>query len=142
MPVLLEFRAGETRKSFAIFRARLLNDLPRQMWRGRRFVPVECLQIIAHKLFVETRRADADLVLIRWPETRGIRSETFVDQEQVITQASEVEFCVGDNDSTRGGVFTSRLVDFEAEIAGQLRPLRAAQSTGLVDIDDEDRTNR
>jgi len=54
------------------------------MRRGRRFVPIECLQIIAHKLFVETRRAGANAIFIHGPETGGIGSQTFVNQQQLI----------------------------------------------------------
>jgi hypothetical protein len=54
------------------------------MGRGRRFVPVECLQIIAHKLFVETGRANAYAILIGRPETGGIGSQTFVDEQQLV----------------------------------------------------------
>src|SRR4029434_5935180 len=79
-----QFGTRETRKSFAVLRARFLHDLPRQMRRGRGFVPVEGLQIIAHKLLIETRWADADAIFIRRPDTRRIRSETVVDQQQVI----------------------------------------------------------
>ena len=80
--------------------------------RGWRFVPVECLQIIAHKLFVETRRAFARRILIGRPEARGIGSQTFVDEQQFIADHSEFEFRVRDNDSASGGVFASALDKF------------------------------
>ena len=54
------------------------------MGRGRRFVPIKRLQIIAHKLFVETRRVGANAIFINGPETGGIGRETFVDQQQII----------------------------------------------------------
>ena len=91
--------AGHALESFAIFRGRLLDDLRGNRGAGRRFVPIERLEIIAHELFVEAGRALPDDVLIRRPETRGIRRETFVDQEQFAADRSEFEFRVGDDDA-------------------------------------------
>ena len=102
-----QFRAGHRLEGFAIFRGRLLDDLGGQGWAGRSLVPIERLEIIAHELFVETRRALADDVLIRRPETRGIGRETFVDQEQFAVDRAEFEFCVGDDDSAFRGVFAA-----------------------------------
>ena len=63
---------------------------------GRRgagaFVPFERLQIIAHKLFIEAGRALSDNVLIFWPETRRVRCETFVDQEQISSTVPNSNF--------------------------------------------------
>ena len=46
-------------------------------------VPVERLEIIAHELLVVTLRALARRVAVGRPEARGIRRETFVDQDQL-----------------------------------------------------------
>src|SRR5207244_12798991 len=111
---------GKTRKSFAISRASLFNKLPRQMGRGRRFVPVQCLQIIAHKLFVETGRAAADVIFVGRPETGGIGSQTFADQQQLVAYSPEFDFGVVDNVYADRGIVASFLVPFEPESARQL----------------------
>ena len=51
-------------------------------WRS--FIPIEGFQIITNILLVETGRADADAIFIGRPETGGIGSQTFVDQQQLV----------------------------------------------------------
>src|SRR5688572_24143001 len=46
------------------------NDVRRQGRSGRRLVPVESLQVIAHELLVEARLTLTRLILVRRPEAR------------------------------------------------------------------------
>src|SRR5947208_10998985 len=62
--VLHQFLTRQALESFHVFRARLFNDLRRQMRRGRGLVPIESLQVIADELFVEARRALTNHILI------------------------------------------------------------------------------
>src|SRR5882724_13425973 len=74
---ILEFdlATGQTLESFTIFSRSFFDYLLGQRWGGRCFIPIECFQIIAHKLFVETRRTLPDRVLVLRPEARRIRRE-------------------------------------------------------------------
>src|SRR5207253_8236438 len=80
-------------------------------------VPIESLQIIAHKLFVETGRALTDNILVFRPEPRRIRRETVVDQQKFSVDDSEFELRVGDDDAALSGVIASRGINFQTKVA-------------------------
>src|ERR1051325_113833 len=95
-----QLTTGETTKRLNILCRTFFHHFLRQT-RGRgSFVPVECLQIIAHKLLVEARRALPNRVIVFWPETGRIRCQTFVDQKKIITNRAELKFRVCDDDPT------------------------------------------
>src|SRR5437773_2362469 len=74
-----DLAARQPAKCFNILGGGFFDDFFRQTRRGRSFVPVKRLQIIAHKLFVETGRALPNRVLVLRPEARGIWRQAFVD---------------------------------------------------------------
>src|SRR5579862_8854817 len=78
IPRDLDFAAGEDAVSLTVFLARLLCHFLRQRGRGRLFVPVNRLQVIAHVLFVVRELRSARLVSIGGPEARRIGSKYFI----------------------------------------------------------------
>ena len=58
------------------------DDFRRQLRPRRLLVPVERLEIVAHELLVERRRAGAFALGVGGPEARGIRRQHFVDEHQ------------------------------------------------------------
>src|SRR5262245_51150599 len=52
---------------FQVFCGCLLHDIRRQRWGGRRFIPIERLQVIANVLLVETGLAFPGLIFVRGP---------------------------------------------------------------------------
>src|SRR4030095_2309572 len=77
-----EFATRQTTESLEVFRRCFLDDIFRQTWRRWSFVPIKCLEIIAHELFIKTGWALAHNVLIFWPESRRVRRQTLVNQKQ------------------------------------------------------------
>src|ERR1051326_6165029 len=102
-----ELATCDAAKCFEIFRGSFFYNFLRQTWRGRSLVPVECLQIIAHELFVETRRTLSNGVLILWPEARRIRCEAFVDQQQLSINGAEFKFGICNDDAALRSVIAA-----------------------------------
>ena len=90
---------------------------------GGLFVPAALFQPVAHELFVEGGRADADAVLVLRPEAAGIWGEHFVHQgEGAVVVEAEFEFGVADNDAARlgvGGRFGVEGDGFVAHLGGE-----------------------
>src|SRR5512146_1377302 len=87
-------------EGFAIFLAGAGDDLRRQLRPRSLLVPIEGLQVIAHELLVEARRADAGAVAVGGPEPRGIGGEHLVDQRQRAALIdTELELGVGNDDA-------------------------------------------
>src|SRR6266487_6657279 len=104
----------QSAKCFQIFRGGSFDNFLRQA-RGRRsLVPSERLQIIAHELFVETRWALSDGILVLWPETRRVRREAFVNQEQIYINNAKLKFSMRDDDSRPIGVIAAARINFQA----------------------------
>ena len=63
---------------------------------------------------VITLLAPADLVLIGWPEARAVRSEDFIDEDDLVGRGVKAEFelRVGDDDTTLCGVVASLCKSF------------------------------
>src|SRR5438874_5252759 len=87
----------------------------RQRRRRRRLLPIEGFEIIADKLFVEARRTSPSNVLIGRPETRRIRRQTFVNQNQFAVYNSKFEFSVGNNNSVPSGMVPALCINLHAE---------------------------
>ena len=80
--------------------AGLGDDLRRQLRPRRLLVPVQRLQVVAHELLVEARRAAAGAVGVRGPEPRGVGRQRLVDQRQRAALIdAELELGVGDDDA-------------------------------------------
>src|SRR5579863_1395539 len=62
--------SGQTRERLAVLLARARNDLGRQARTRWPLVPRQALQIVAHELLVEARRACARGVAVLRPEAR------------------------------------------------------------------------
>ncbi len=73
---------GQQFERLAIIIAGARNDLRRQVRRRGFLVPVHGFQIVAHKLLVEARRADAGPVRPR-PEARRIGRQGLIDKQQI-----------------------------------------------------------
>src|SRR5579871_4842748 len=74
------FGPGQARQRLAVLGAGARDDFRGQVGAGRLLVPVERLQVVAHELLVEARRARADAVGVGGPEARGVRRHDLVDQ--------------------------------------------------------------
>src|SRR4029450_1078508 len=120
-----------------VFGRSLRNHIFGQLRRGRRFIPIERFQIIAHKLLVETRWALADDVLIARPKTRGIWREAFVDQEQLSIDNTELEFRVRYDDAALRSMIAAGAVNLQTQIANVLCHFVAQNSPTLVHVDVE-----
>ena len=85
MPVVEsgEFQAGELFEGFDVFGRGFFSYFGRKLGRGRSFVPVQCLEIIAHELLVVARGIRAGIPGVGGPEARGIGREAFIDQDQL-----------------------------------------------------------
>src|SRR5690606_31845537 len=71
--LLVEARAGQPLQRLAVLLLRPLDHDGGQMRSGRRLVPVERLEIVAHVLLVEALRRRAGLVAVGGPEARRVR---------------------------------------------------------------------
>src|SRR6516162_3630667 len=110
-----ELAARQLAKCLEIFRRRLFDDFLRQTRRGRSLVPIERLQIIAHKLLVETWRALSYCVLVLRPEARGIRCQAFVDQKQISIDRAELKLRVCNDDSAPVGVLAASGINVKTQ---------------------------
>src|SRR5690625_6444865 len=79
---------------YQIAQARLFNSVLGQARAGRLLVPVQRVQVIAHKLLVEAGRADAGLPLVGGPEPRAVGCKHLVNQVQT-DAVDQAEFTVG-----------------------------------------------
>src|SRR5215467_1252636 len=75
--------SGQALKGLAILLGGLRDHVGGKARRGRRLVPVERLQVVAHVLLVVRRRARPRLVFIDRPEARRIGGQRFIDQHEL-----------------------------------------------------------
>src|SRR5487761_1003549 len=108
--------SGQSLVRFAILGARSVNYIGWQRGRGRLFRPANAFEIVAHKLLVKRRLGFSGLVRIRGPEARRIGSQSFVDPDEFVSNEAEFEFCVGNDDATRGGVFRGATIHFKSDV--------------------------
>src|SRR5579862_9360716 len=88
----------QTRERLAVLVAGARDHLRRQLRPGGALVPGERLEVVAHVLLVEARRARADTVGIGGPEARGVRGEHLVDEREGAGLVdAELELGVGDD---------------------------------------------
>src|ERR1700736_3682343 len=108
----------QARQRLAVFVAGSRDDLGRQIRARRLLVPVEGLQVVAHELLVETRRAHARAIAVRGPEARGVRRQHFVDErEYALAVDAEFELGVGNDDAAAARVFGREPVQCERGVA-------------------------
>src|ERR1700704_2587491 len=112
-----------------------------RQWRRRRLaIPLSLLleigQVIAQRLFVETRLAAARLIAVGRPEARGVGRQDFVDDDQLaLGSGAEFELGVGDDDAALRGVIATRLVQGET---GAPQPLGRESPEAIHDVVERD----
>src|SRR6476620_7241977 len=106
-----ELASGQSAKCFEIFRGSFFDNILRQARSGWSLVPIERLQVIAHKLFIKTGRTLPNDIFVNRPEARGIRGEAFIDQEQFPINRAELKFRIRDDDSTLGCVIAAARIN-------------------------------
>src|SRR5207253_8876445 len=104
---LFYFLASQPLKRLQIFGGRSRDDVAGQLRPGRRLVPIERLEVIAHELLVKTGRALPDHISIFRPEAGRIRSQAFVDQPQLPIDCTEFELCIRNDDYVLRGIVAS-----------------------------------
>src|SRR6185437_13814624 len=131
--------AGSARQAgegFAILLAGSGDDLRRQLRPRRLLVPVESLEIVAHELLVEARRAGAWPVGVGRPEARGIRRERLIDQgERAALIDYELELGVGNDDAAAEGMRRRELIERNGGVADPRCKRRADE---LLDLGEGD----
>ena len=109
--------------------------LGRQLGTGRRLVPVERLEVVAHVLLVVARLALAGLVAVRRPEPRRVGRHGLVDEDQLAVEDAELELGVGDDDAALQGVGRAERVELQRRVAHLLRHLPADEVDGRLERD-------
>src|SRR5215469_18687463 len=131
-----DFSRRQAAQGFLILRARLRDDLRRQLRPGRLLVPVEGFEIIAHELLVEARRAGAGAVGVGGPEPRGVGRERLIDQRQRAALIdAELELGVGNDDAAARGVRRRKLIERDGGVADTGRERRADELLHLRERD-------
>ena len=93
--------------------------------RRRQLVPARRLQVVAHRLLVERRRARAGSVAVQRPEPRRVRRQRLVDQDQLAVEQAELELGVRHDDPALQGVVVRGRVERDALLFQQRRQLSA-----------------
>ena len=91
-------RPGDALVGLDVALARRRDDLGGQRRRRRGLVPVEAVEVVAHRLLVEARRRDARLPLVGRPEAAGVGRQHLVAQHELAVDEPELELRVGDDD--------------------------------------------
>src|SRR5438270_9957757 len=93
-----QFMPREQTIRFEIARGRGGGDCGRERRRGRPFVPVERLQVVAHVLFVERALRVARLIHARGPEARRVgRQNSDKQNDRAARSAAEFKLGAGDD---------------------------------------------
>src|SRR4029077_3080187 len=108
-------------------------DLRRQLRAGRGFRPVNALQIVAYKLFVERGLRPAGFILRGGPESRRIRRERLVDPNKLVLAQAKLKFCVRQQNPSRLRVRGRAAVDFQADLAHLLCTLSSNQRSSPLE---------
>ena len=106
IPGCLKLRSSQATISLEVFVTGAYYHIVWQSRRGRRLVPVECFEIIAHELLVKTGLWPARLVMIRRPEPGRVRSQRLVDQDGLAVENAELELRVGDDNTQARGTLS------------------------------------
>src|SRR5215469_3228088 len=97
---------------------------------GRLFIPIDRLQIVAHELFVKAWRISSLLVTRNGPEPGRIRSQAFIDEDQLVADRSKLELGVGYDDATGVGKVATLSEQGETNVAnlgGQSRTYQVSK---------------
>jgi hypothetical protein len=85
-------------ESFKVSHAGLFDDIAWKFRRGAVFIPGGSIEEFAEELFVERSLRAPGFPLVCWPESRGVWSEDFVDENQSVLKPAPFKFCIGDQD--------------------------------------------
>src|SRR6266852_587034 len=88
----IEWKARQTLESLCVFCARVPNDFGRKLRHGRLLVPLNGFEIIPDILLIEAVLGLARLELGLFPETGRIRSQDFINENDLPVQLPKFEF--------------------------------------------------
>src|SRR5262245_6559074 len=108
--------SGEQAKCFEILLASYNYNIIGKRGGGWTLVPIECLKIIAHELFVERGLRSSRRVRVPRPESGRIGRQGFINQKQLSISQAELELGVANDDATRLGVLRGLAVDLQADL--------------------------
>src|SRR5262245_39480029 len=109
----------EQAKCFEILLAGYSYNIIGKRRGGWTLVPIECLKIIAHELFVERGLRSSRRVRVPRPEPGRIGRQRFIHkngQKQLSISQAELELGVANDDATRLGVLRGLAVDLQADL--------------------------
>src|SRR5579863_1305957 len=102
-------------EGFKILVARAIRDILWQAGCRRLLVPANGFEIIADELFIEGGLCAAGLPRAGIPETRGVRRQYLVGEDDLLSHRSKLEFRVCKNEPARLGMCCSFGVDRKGE---------------------------
>ncbi len=88
-----------------------LHYVIRKPGRGRLLVPMDRFKIVAHELFVKGRLRAARLPRRGLPETRGVRRQHLIGQDDAFRRSAKLKFRVGQDQAARFGMRGGLVVD-------------------------------
>src|SRR5204862_2838734 len=98
-------------------------------------VPTRARQPVANELLVISLRCNADAVGRPVPVARAVWSEDLVDEDDILTDDTELEFGVGEDEAAPGGKLRGVLVQLQAGVAKLRRQLVAELLFHMVECD-------
>jgi len=117
----MESTPGESFQGFEVPVSGFLDNIRRE-FRGRGlFRPVEAVEVISQELFVETRLRAAGFVGIHGPESRRVRRQELINQNEAVINDPEFKLCVRYDDPFLGSQIAAELIDLETQISHQRR---------------------
>src|SRR6266540_5995178 len=111
--VFREILAGDAPVGFAIAGGGLLDDVGWKVGSGRLVIPPGRIQPVPEELLVERWLGMSGLVAIGRPETRGVRREHLVTQDQLTVGEPKLELGVCQDDPPLQGMSRGELVQLE-----------------------------
>src|SRR5215471_2114771 len=114
--LLFERPPGERAIRLPVFLAGATGNFLRQSWRGRLFVPMDGLQIIAHILFVVRGLRVSRLIGIGRPKPRRVRRQYLVGQDDLASDQPKLELGVRNDDTALPRVIGGAVVQLQREI--------------------------
>ena len=128
-----EFKAGKAIVGFEVFLRSACDNLGRQLRRRRLFVPLYCLEVITHVLFVKAGRAL--LEHIRLGQKREESGEAFIDQHDFVVEDSELELRIRNDDSALSCIGASVFIKINRPVADLQCDIITEKSAALAPAD-------
>src|SRR6202161_805244 len=111
----IELMAGEEAVSIQVLALRFCHDVVGQRGRGGLFVPLNLLEVVADKLFIEGGLRAAGSVLVGRPVTGGVGGKDLVGEHDAVRGDPEFKLGVGQDDAALGRIGGGAIVDVQAE---------------------------